>query len=136
MLNKPQNLEIEPKNDSRKLSKERGDEAFRLTLKITAWLAIVVIIGLGVSLSFYDMTTVESALESADIWLAFWRLGIFLALIGGWNRWTALYANWSGMEDAQYSEMLSYRWRIALWLLVMEAVLSQKVLSKFFSLMS
>ena len=133
MLNKSQNL---TKKDSRQLSKERGAEAFRLTLKITAWLAIVVIIGLGVSLSFYDMTTVESALESADIWLAFWRLGLFLVLIGGWNRWTALYANWSGMKDVQYSEMLSYRWRIALWLLVMEAVLSQKVLSKFFSLMS
>lgn len=136
MPNKVQNLEVGPKQNSSQLSKKRSDEAFRITLKITAWLVITVIIGLTVGLSFYDMKTVESALESADIWLSFWRLGLFFILIVGWSRWTALYANWSGLEDAQYSEMLSYRWRIALWLLIMEAVLSQKVLSKFFSLMS
>lgn len=112
-------------------SAEKGRRVLRWSLIVTAGFVLLVILGLILANQLYGIETIERFTDRAKPWLAGWRIVWFIALIGGWRYWSLLYAAWSGMNDRQFRLLLSYRWRIALWLLVMEAVFSQGVLSEF-----
>jgi len=114
-----------------KASQQHGTKVFIVSLKLTVTLAVLIIIGLVISLAYSNLASVDKFITTTKPWLLFWRILLFLALIAGWSQWSSLYAEWAGMNKAQLDRMLEYRWRIALWLLVMEAVLSQGVLSEF-----
>lgn len=113
------------------LARKRGRQAFTGSLWVTAILSLAIAIGLMVASHYYPIDTIKRAVESAEWPLAVWRIGLFLAIIGGWPRWSVLYAAWAGLSAEQWALMLSYRWRMALWLLVMEAVLSHGVVVQF-----
>lgn len=94
-------------------------------------LAFLIIIGLVISYAYTNLESVDRLMITAKPWLLLWRMVVFLVLIAGWPQWSAMYAQWAGMNKAQLDRMLGCRWRIALWLLVMESVLSQGILSEF-----
>ena len=72
--------------------------------------------------------------SSAGTAFALWRLLVFITLVAGWNDWIERLSNWMHLSDAKKTFYLNYRWRFALWLLVIEALLIQDVLASFFSL--
>ena len=72
--------------------------------------------------------------SSAGTAFALWRLFVFITLVAGWNYWIEQLSNWMHLSDAKKTFYLNYRWRFALWLLVIEALLIQDVLAIFFSL--
>jgi len=114
-----------------KTSQQQGTKVFTVSLKLTLALAVLIMIGLVISYAYSNLESVDKFITTAKPWLLFWRMLLFLALIAGWPQWSTLYAQWAGMNKAQLDRMLEYRWRMALWLLVMEAVLSQGILSEF-----
>ena len=114
-----------------KASQQQGSKIFIVSLKLTMTLAVFIIIGLVIIYAYSNLASVDKFITTAKPWLLFWRMLLFLALIAGWPQCSSMYAQWAGMNKAQLDRMLEYRWRIALWLLVMEVVLSQGVLSEF-----
>jgi len=114
-----------------KASQQQGSKVFIRSLKLTMALAVLIIIGLVISLSYTNLESVDTFITTTKPWLLFWRMLLFLALIAGWPQWSVMYAKWAGMNKLQLDRMLGCRWRIALWLLIMEAVLSQGILSEF-----
>ncbi|WP_431065672.1 hypothetical protein [Methylotuvimicrobium sp.] len=112
-------------------ARKRGRHVFTGSLWVTAVLSLAIAIGLMVASFYYPIETIKRAVESAEWPLAVWRIGLFLVIIIGWPRWSAIYAAWTGLNSEQLALMLSYRWRMALWLLIMEAVLSHGVVVQF-----
>lgn len=72
-----------------------------------------------------DWDSLASALEASKFGLTLWRLSLFLLLIGGWPVFTDMYTDWVGLTAEQTVSLKAYRWRMALWLLVMEALFCQ-----------
>ncbi|MGY6275087.1 hypothetical protein [Methylomonas sp. MgM2] len=64
-------------------------------------------------------------MEASKLGLTLWRLSLFLLLIGGWSVFTDEYADWVGLTLEQTASLKAYRWRMAVWLLVMEALFCQ-----------
>ncbi|MBE0436701.1 MAG: hypothetical protein IBX56_12945 [Methylomicrobium sp.] len=112
-------------------ARKRGRQVFTGSLWITVMLSLAIAAGLIAASHYYPIETIKRAVESAEWPLAVWRIGLFLVIIIGWPRWSAIYATWAGLNSEQLALMLSYRWRMALWLLVMEAILSHGVLGQF-----
>lgn len=118
-------------NEQAELTRKRGRQVFTWSVLITAGGAVLIAVGLIVASNYVPIGTIVRTVESAEWPLTVWRIGLFLAIIGGWPRWSALYASWAGLNARQRAFMLNYRWRMALWLLVMEAVLSHGVVVEF-----
>jgi len=114
-----------------KTSQQQGVKVFTVSLKLTMTLAVLIIIGLMISYAYTNLESVDKFITTAKPWLLFWRMLLFLALIAGWPKWSTLYAQWAGMNKVQLDRMLEYRWRMAIWLLVMEVILSQGILTEF-----
>ncbi len=112
-------------------SQQQGVKVFLGLLKLTLALAVLIMIGLVISYAYSNLESVERLITTTKPWLFFWRMLVFLLLIAGWQKWSVMYAQWAGMNKTQLDRMLAYRWRIAIWLLVMEVVLSQGILSEF-----
>ena len=110
---------------------KKGKQVFRWSLIMTTVFSLVIFIGLSISHYLYSTETINQFLDGIKPWLAAWRFFLFIVLIGGWRQWTAVYAKWAGLSGDQLDRMLGYRWRMALWLLVMEAVFSQGILTEF-----
>ncbi|MBU2571126.1 MAG: hypothetical protein KJ725_14080 [Gammaproteobacteria bacterium] len=112
-------------------ARKRSRQVFTGSLWLTAIFSLAIAAGLIVASHYYPIETIQQAVESAEWPLAVWRIGLFLLIIVGWPRWSVLYAAWAGLSGEQWAFLLNYRWRMALWLLVMEAVLSHRVLGHF-----
>ena len=110
---------------------KKGKQVFRWSLIMTAVFSLIIFIGLSISHYLYSTETIHPFLDGIKPWLAAWRFCLFMVLIGGWRQWTAVYAKWAGLSGDQLDRMLGYRWRMALWLLVMEAVFLQGILTEF-----
>jgi len=114
-----------------KALQQQGSKVFIRSLKLTMTLAILIMIGLVIGYAYTNLESVDKFITTTKPWLLFWRMLLFLALIAGWSQWSVMYAKWATLTEAQLIRMLECRWRIALWLLIMEVVLSQGILSEF-----
>ncbi len=114
-----------------KQSSQRGAKVFKTLVVMTCLFALIIIIGLAVSLSYSNVEAIDQFMLLSRPWLGVWRLLLFLIVFGFWSKWSVLYAGWVSMNTKQLELMLAVRWRMALWGLVMEAVFSQKTVSHF-----
>ena len=130
-LNTTQSQTYKTSSADSMFSQQQGAKVFLGLLKLTMALAFLIIIGLVISYAHTNLESVDKLITTAKPWLLSWRVVAFLVLISGWPKWSVMYGQWAGMNKAQLDRMLEYRWRIALWLLIMETVLSQGVLSEF-----
>lgn len=118
-------------NAQKAMAGRRGFQVYVWSLAVTTGLAFAILATLiGVS-CYVPIATIVDMIEAAAPWLTFWRIGLFLLVIGGWPHWSTLYAAWAGMDGKQLKCMMDYRWRMALWLLIMELVLSHGVIVQF-----
>jgi len=109
----------------------RGQKIFKLFLRLAVGLASVVLLILLVGVFYSNIEAVDQFVIRLNPWLGFWRLLLFLVVFGRWSHWTAYFARWANMTAEQQESMLDSRWRLAFWLLVMEALFSQNVLNVF-----
>ena len=117
---------------SEKYSRKKGASVYRWLFISCSLLALGILIALIVSVSINNTGVIERWQNLTSPWLSIWRLFLFLVLIGGWRYWSEFYTQWANLNESQLSQMLSYRWRIALWLLIMEAIFSQHLLTELF----
>jgi len=68
-----------------------------------------------------------TAWAEAKPWLACWRLGLLLGLACGWRCWVGHYARWAQLDEAQQQALIGQRWRFAGVLLLVEAILVQRL---------
>ncbi len=112
-------------------SRQKGRWVFNRLFIITGLLFLLVAIGLFIGVNVFTIELIDQWISQSKVWLGLWRLIVFIIIIGFWPHWSSLYAHWSSMNDEQLEQMLGYRWRIAVWMLVMEAVFSHNILSLF-----
>ncbi len=117
---------------SAEFSREKGASAYRWLFISSSLLALGILITLVIAISINNVEVISQWQQITSPWLSIWRLFVFIALIGGWRYWSELYTQWAKLNESQLSQMLSYRWRIALWLLIMEAIFSQHLLTELF----
>jgi hypothetical protein len=133
--NSNNNYQAEPFKTSSvaaEFSRKKGVSTYRWLFISCSLLALGILIALIVVVSFNNVEVIPQWQNLTSPWLSIWRLFLFLALIGGWRYWSELYTQWASLNESQLSQMLSYRWRIALWLLIMEAIFSQHLLTELF----
>jgi len=114
----------------------KAKKAIALKFLMTLFVVGVVIVTVFVfTVSyFYGHEVLVQKISSAKTIFAFWRLFVFIVFMGAWDYWIEQLSNWMQLSDAKKMFYLNYRWRFALWLLVIEALLIQDVLADFFSL--
>jgi hypothetical protein len=119
-------------NQDNQRSQRKGVKIFRWLLIIFAVL-VLMIAAFSFAVSHDSPGAVTQWLESSKSTLVLWRLLLFSIFIGCWHYWSELYANWTGLSDEQFKKMQGYRWRVAAWLLIMEMIFSQHILSELFA---
>ena len=80
---------------------------------------------------FRDARAVAGTLERVAPWLAVWRVSLFVALIGFWPRLMSRLAERYGWNHAQRRHAINQRWRVAIWLIVIELLLVENVVARF-----
>lgn len=116
--------------ENEKQSSQRGTKILK-TLVLMTCVFVLIIIGLIVSVTYSNVEAIDQFMLQSRPWLGVWRLLVFLIIFGFWPKWSVLYAGWASMNTEQLALMLAYRWRMALWVLVMEGVFSQNILTHF-----
>ena len=69
-------------------------------------------------------------------WLQLGRITIWIAVIASWPRLVPWLADRLGLPAALRTELLDYRWRLALWMLLLEAVVGQNLPGKMLDLLA
>lgn len=105
---------------------------FLMTLFVVG--VVIVTVFVFTTSYFYGYEVLVQKISSAKTSFALWRLFVFIVFVGAWDYWIERLSNWMQLSDAKKASYLNYRWRFALWLLVIEALLIQDVLADFFSL--
>ena len=85
----------------------------------------------GVASKPQAISSIHDLTISAKPWLILWRAGLFLALVVFWPTWTQLLARRLNMSTHQTEALLAARWRVAVWLIVIELVIVQAIPVKF-----
>ncbi|MCF6283407.1 MAG: hypothetical protein L3J28_14600 [Candidatus Polarisedimenticolaceae bacterium] len=94
---------------------------------------LVILVGIGVATwqFFENPKAIQGHLEAAKPYLFGWRMLLLGTLITLWPHlmaWFGQHSNWSS-EKLNFA--ISWRWRAALWLLVVEVGLIQGVIGTF-----
>ena len=103
----------------------REGKAFRSIVRAFVVLSAFIAAGVVLWTVQTDHSSVERSIEATKPYLALWRVFLFLALIGAWRHWVELMARWTGMNNDQIQYVRSQRWRIAVWLILIELILIQ-----------
>ena len=128
---KGMSMTTEKPGKPKKTVNTKGEQAFRYLMWGTTICAMLITV-LVVSVTyFYGFESWLSWRKSAQPYLGWWRLFLFVVFIGGWNTWVIKFARWAELTDFQIQFYLQYRWRMAVWLLILEALLGQNVFSDF-----
>jgi hypothetical protein len=100
-------------------NERRTDRFVLVVFAVTAGLVLLILL---LAQTFSNWDGLASLIQASKLGLALWRLSLFVLLIGGWPVFTAGYANRVGLTAEQTAGLKAYRWRMAVWLLVMEAL--------------
>ncbi len=104
---------------------------FWFGMAILAALFILVGIGMAAWQLFEDPVTIRDRLHAAKPYLFGWRMLLLTLLITFWPHlmaWLARCNNWS---TGKLEFAIGWRWRLALWLMVIEVGLVQGVIGGF-----
>jgi|GEM_PF-1571277 len=110
----------------------RGSKAFRCIVYAFVVLSALVAAGIVVWTVRTGHSSVERNIEAAQPYLALWRIFLFLVLIGAWRHWVELMAGWTGMNDDRIRYARSQRWRVGVWLILIELILIDGLPRAFF----
>ena len=74
---------------------------------------------------------ISSWLAQKQAWFALWRSALLVGLIAGWPVWVGWLAQRYVWSVEKYALVVAQRWRVAIWLIVLELVLVQGVAFRF-----
>ena len=107
------------------LNMRQGKHVFSLCMRLF-FIAGIVITLLYSIVVYTTGSGVIAGWQSLKPWLAGWRLGLFLSLMGAWPYWVNRYARWAKLNTEQQQVLLAIRWRVAIALLLVELILVQQ----------
>jgi hypothetical protein len=113
------------------LAQKKGQLFFKRSIIITLIGSVLVMLGLLLSVTLFPVTSVIGTIDNAAPWLGWWRVLLFALLIGGWPRWADCYRSWGYLDELQFQNLLQLRWRMAVWLIILELVFNQHILGDF-----
>ncbi len=109
-----------------------GKQLFDWIMKIF-WLGLALII---VLISVWSWRVgpwaMSQGVAAAQPYFLAWRALLLIALIGGWPLLVGRLARHFRFSLIQQQALLAVRWRLALWLILIEILLVQGVLGQFF----
>ncbi len=82
------------------------------------------------------LDAVDANLRAASPWFLGLRITLMAAAVGFWPQGVALLARRQGWPERRTAFMLGLRWRVALWLAVLELVLVQNGYAVFMRLLA
>lgn len=94
---------------------------------------LFILVGIGVATwqLFEDPVTIRDRLYAAKPYLFGWRVLLLTLLITFWPNFMAWLSRCNGWTKAKLEFTISWRWRLALWLVVIEVGLVQGVIGVF-----
>ncbi|MCH9662087.1 MAG: hypothetical protein K0U66_00330 [Gammaproteobacteria bacterium] len=97
-------------------------------LMITGVGLIVLLLVFSLGVWLLGLDDLSALIQIAEPWLLIWRLLVFVILIGGWPHWInhGVQKGWIPID--QRTELIGYRWLLAIWLLLLESLLNQGLL--------
>lgn len=104
---------------------------FWFAMAILAMLFILVGIGMATWQLFEDPETIHDRLYAAKPYLFGWRMLLLTLLIAFWPNLMAWLGRYNGWDTAKQDLAIGWRWRAALWLMVIEVGLVQGVVGGF-----
>jgi hypothetical protein len=113
------------------LAQIKGHRFFIRTLIFTAIGSVLAALIVVTAFWLYPAHQAIAFFESLSTPLVFWRLLLFMVLIGGWPFWTRWYSQWGYLNTEQSDRLLGLRWRLAGWLIIGELLLTQNILGHF-----
>jgi hypothetical protein len=116
----------------RERTAEKARLIYKWSLRITAAGSLLVLVGLFICAWYFSLDDIQTALIRVKPKLAAWRIVLFIIIVGGWPSWCISYRRWADLSDWQYHQMLKWRWRVGVWLILFEAVFTHNVIGKFF----
>ena len=112
---------------SNALSQPRKPGLFWFALLNGLFVLFAILVGLLLirQLEQNGLEAVDAKLQTAAPWLLGLRLTLMAAFIGFWPQWVAFLAKRRAWEQVRITFMTGLRWRVAIWLAVVELVLVQ-----------
>ncbi|MBL3600251.1 MAG: hypothetical protein JMN25_10325 [gamma proteobacterium endosymbiont of Lamellibrachia anaximandri] len=104
---------------------------FWFAMAILAMLFTLVGIGIATWQLFEDPVTIHDRLNAAKPYLFGWRVLLLTLLIAFWPNLMAWLGRCNGWSTAKLDLAIGWRWRAALWLMVIEVGLVQGVIAGF-----
>ena len=100
-------------------------------------LAIALTIGIGVVLwqavELSSVARVSEQMDSVKTFASVVRLAVIGAVAASWPKWAHLAYRYGRIDEARREDLLAQRWRVVGWLLVIEIVLGQDLIGRFFA---
>lgn len=110
----------------------KGDWIYRYSIRLFLIGTLLVAVCVFAWTWVWGIESMKRGIEAMKPWLAIWRFLLFVGVIGGWRLWASWLAHWAYLDESRYQSILDQRWRVALWLVVIEMVLVQGVSAQFF----
>jgi len=94
-------------------------------------LAGLAVVGIVAWHHLTDTQTVATNIAKIRPWLAAWRAALFVVLVGLWPRLINSLADRYRWSEPHRRYITAQRWRVSVWLIVIELVLVQNLIGKF-----
>ena len=100
----------------------------RSLLGLTVIGLVLIVASMALVINLYGVEALETGVQQLNPILLWWRMLVFLILIGGWPIWVSTAKNRGWIDVSKQTELASDRWYCALWLLLLEVFLNQGLL--------
>ena len=109
-------------------------KGFLIATLVAALLTALVGYGLMHRLQTDSVQSVQQSIDSWHLTLTLCRWGVIALVAFGWNVGVEHLAKTGKINSAQADQLHLYRWRAVTWLVVLELVLGQGLVVKFFGI--
>ena len=74
------------------------------------------------------LEVVQAQLEQAAPWFLVWRITLFAILIIYWKEFAGWVSRKCAVDEASYAALIQWRWRAAVWVLLLDLVLAEDLI--------
>ena len=99
-----------------------------VTLAASALLVAGIAVGLVSWAERAGLEVIRSRLEQAAPWLLVWRITLFAILIIYWKELASWIGRKCALDEASCAALVQWRWRAAVWILLLDLVLAEDLI--------
>lgn len=99
-----------------------------VTLAASGLLVAGIAVGLVTWAEREGLEVVQAQLEQAAPWLLVWRITLFAILIIYWKELAGWISRKCALDEASSMALIQWRWRAAVWILLVDLVLAEDLI--------